>query len=158
MTREDERMRRTRGHGRIATVADTLWRAVSGLVWASSGFNFVRSPLPSALFAGGNSGGLSIQVAEQLSLLRPGPTLLCTTPSVLSDSCRPDSPFWLPFPVLHPRSPVSRPSTLRQHIQRAQTSPVFNQPTRARWLAHHVKWQTSGERRAETLQAAQQPA
>lgn len=31
VAREDERMRRTRGHGRIATVADTLWRAVSGL-------------------------------------------------------------------------------------------------------------------------------
>jgi hypothetical protein len=71
VVREDERMRRTRGHGRIGTVADTHWRTVSGLGWASSGFNFLlRSSLPSSLFAAGNSGGLSIQVAEQLSLFR----------------------------------------------------------------------------------------
>jgi hypothetical protein len=41
--REDEQMRQTRRHRRIGTVAVTHWRSVSGLGWASSGFNFAQT-------------------------------------------------------------------------------------------------------------------
>jgi hypothetical protein len=118
--REDERMRRTRGHGRIGTVADTHWRTVSGLGWASSGFNFVLRPsLPSSLFAAGNSGGLSIQVAEQLSLFRysspPGRSSPVTRDTlIMYDSVRrlPLLPVKYPFLVTFPEMPYLRPSTL----------------------------------------------